>query len=228
MRHEWKKHEKELYKIKNEPSILVVPRQNYIMITGKGNPNDAEFTERVGVLCSLAYPIKMQYKAFCKNSPEQSKSNGTAVPQIKGFEYDDYTVFPLEGIWTSTNADNPLDKDSFVYTIMIRQPDFITMEMFQVVYAAVVEKKPHPFLKEVMFDTIEDGLCVQILHNGPFDDEPESFAKMDKFAKENGFLRISHIHREIYLTDFRKTMPKNFKTILRYQVKRNCANEENN
>ncbi|SNS92720.1 hypothetical protein SAMN05446037_10288 [Anaerovirgula multivorans] len=209
MKHEWKKHEKELYSIKKEPSVITVPRQKFIMISGKGNPNDADFSERVGALYSLAYSIKMRHKAFCSNNPDHNKQ----------FEYLDYTVFPLEGIWTSA-GNSPLDKDSFEYTIMIRQPDFITQEMFEAAYSVVEKKKPHPFLKEVVFDTMEDGLCVQMLHIGLFDDEPASFALMDAFSKDNGLERISHTHREIYLNDARKVQPAKYQTILRYQVRK--------
>lgn len=207
MKYEWKKHEKELYNIKSIPSIIVVPKQKFLMISGKGNPNKPDFAERVGVLNSLAWPIKMRHKAFCsKNLLE------------KQFQYEDYTVFPLEGVWASA-ANNPLDKDSFEYTIMMRQPDFITQEMFIAAYSAVEKKKPHPLLGEVVFDSMEDGLCVQMLHIGSFDTEPESFEKMQLFIKDNGFERIDHIHREIYLTDARKIEPAKYRTILRYRIK---------
>lgn len=152
----------------------------------------------------------MRYKALFKAGFEECKS----------LEYDDYTVFPLEGIWTSSNADNYLDKDSFLYTIMIRQPDFITKEMFEEAYDVVKKKKPHPLLKEVVFDTIEEGECVQILHRGSFDDEPKSFSKMDIYAQKTGLERLNHYHREIYLTDSRKSVAEKRQTILRYQVQK--------
>jgi hypothetical protein len=151
----------------------------------------------------------MRHKAFCND-----------LEQHKQFDYSDYAVFPLEGVWTSSNAGNPLDKDSFVYSIMIKQPDFITKGMFEAAYEAVRKKKPHPLLQEVVFEAMEDSLCVQMLHIGTFDDEPESFAKMDAFAKENQLERINHCHREIYLTDARKTVPEKRQTILRYPVKK--------
>lgn len=209
MKYEWKKHEKELYNIKDKPSLIKVPKQNFIMIDGKGNPNNVDFSERVGVLYSLAYPIKIKYKKLYIDS-EQSNQ----------VEYNDYTVFPLEGLWTSSDPSNPLDKDSFVYTIMIKQPDFISKEMFETAYEEVKKKKPHELLKEVVFGTIEEHECVQILHMGTFDSEPASFEKMDAFAKENNLERINYYHREIYLSDPRKTAPEKGKTILRYQVRR--------
>ena len=209
MKYEWRKHEKDLYGVKDKPSLIEIPQQNYITISGKGNPNEDDFSERVSVLYSLAYPIKMQYKAFCADLGSNMQ-----------LEYNDYTVFPLEGVWTSSNPENPLDKDSFVYTIMIKQPAFITRDMFEAAYEVVQRKKSHPLLQEVAFEEIGDGLCIQILHNGPFDNEPESVAKMDAFTKENRLERINYYHREIYLTDPRKTVPEKGKTILRYQVQK--------
>jgi len=207
LKHEWKKHERELYGVKEKPQIVTVPCQNFIMITGIGNPNNEDFSERVGVLYSLAYPIKMRFKAMCKNG-EAACTN----------EYDDYTVYPLEGVWTTSNSDDLLDKDSFHYTIMIRQPDYITREMFEAALEVVKKKKFHPLLKEIVFDTMEDGKSIQMLHIGSFDDEPASFAKMDMLAKDNGLKRLNQYHREIYLKDARKTKPEKMMTILRFQV----------
>jgi len=204
------KNEKELYDVKEQPSIIVIPKQNFITISGKGNPNDSDYSERVGVLYSLAWPIKMRHKKLCKTYLEQGEQ----------FEYQEYTIFPLEGIWASSNPDNPLDKDSFTYTIRIRQPDFITKDMFEAAYEVVKKKKPHPLLREVVLETMEDSQCVQILHKGSFDDEPISFEKMDGYVKDLGFERVNHSHMEIYLTDPRKVKPEKYQTILRYQVKK--------
>lgn len=208
MKFEWKKHERELYGVKDKPQLVTVPRQNYIMIKGKGNPNNEEFSEKVGVLYSLAYPIKMRFKAMCNNDSEQQKL----------YEYNEFSVYPLEGVWSSNNPDNTLDKDSYYYTIMIRQPDYITKDMYTDALQAIEKKKPHRFLKEVFFDSIEDGPSIQMLHRGPFDEEPASFDKMCLFAKENGLERLNHFHREIYLNDARKTVPEKRQTILRFQV----------
>ena len=209
MKHEWKKHERELYGVKDRPQIITVPRQNFIMIRGIGNPNNEDFSERVGVLYSLAYPIKMRFKAMCNNDEGQCML----------YEYSDYVVYPLEGVWTTSNEKNLLDKDCFQYTIMIRQPDYITKEMFESAFEAVEKKKPHLLLKEVVFDSMEEGKSIQVLHTGSFDDEPESFSKMDIFAKEKGLERLTHCHREIYLNDARTTALEKRQTILRYQVK---------
>lgn len=113
---------------------------------------------------------------------------------------------------------NKLIKENLEYTIMIRQPNFITIEMVQAVLERVKVKKPNLLCDEIFFDTIHDGKCVEILHICPYDSEPASFAQMDKFAKENGLHRISDCHREIYLNNANKAKTDKLKTILRYKV----------
>ncbi len=129
----------------------------------------------------------------------------------------------LEGIWGKNNnmqlaTTNKLIKENLEYTIMIRQPNFITIEMVQAVLERVKVKKPNLLCDEIFFDTIHDGKCVEILHICPYDSEPASFAQMDKFAKENGLHRISDCHREIYLNNANKAKTDKLKTILRYKV----------
>ncbi len=136
--------------------------------------------------------------------------------------YFEYTVYPLEGIWDLTEEGKKsdiLNKDELLYTIMIRQPDFVTNEVVAKAFEIVNKKKPHPLLKEVYFDEIEDGLSVQIMHKGSYDDEPASFEKMLNFINENGYERKSMVHREIYLSDARKTEKDKLKTVLRYMIK---------
>ncbi|MEG0439984.1 MAG: GyrI-like domain-containing protein, partial [Solibacillus sp.] len=113
----------------------------------------------------------------------------------------------------------PLNKDELVYTIMIRQPDFVTKEIVERAFETVEKKKPHPFLNEVTFDVFQDGSSVQMLHIGPYDDEPQSFELMNEFTKNNNLERVSLQHREIYLSDFRKVEPAKLKTVLRYKVR---------
>ena len=165
MKHEWKKQEKELYGVKANPVMIDVPLQKFIMISGKGNPNDTDFSDKVGALYSLAYAIKMGYKA---------------APTLN--EITDFSVYPLEGIWKQIE-DSELVKDNLEYTIMIRQPDFINREMVDNALDKVRIKKPNPLYEEISFDTMNDGKSVQILHIGAFDDEPVSFDKMDEFLK---------------------------------------------
>ena len=129
----------------------------------------------------------------------------------------------LKGIWGKNNnmqlaTTNKLIKENLEYTIMIRQPNFITIEMVQAVLERVKVKKPNLLCDEIFFDTIHDGKCVEILHICPYDSEPASFAQMDKFAKENGLHRISDCHREIYLNNANKAKTDKLKTILRYKV----------
>lgn len=208
MKYEWRKQEKDFYSAKQQPSLLKMPVQNFAMICGQGNPNKDDFSERVGVLYSIAYQIKNLYKKACLD--------GT-VKMIDD-QCEDYVVYPLEGLWTTSDPEHPLDKECFVYRIMLKQPDVITEELFQDAYHIVSQKKPHPLLQEAEFVSLEEGLCAQILHKGAFDDEPESFEKMDEFIREKGYQRRNHWHREIYVAGARQADSKNKKTILRYEI----------
>ena len=202
MKQEWKKVHKDLYGIKAQPVLLDVPEQSFIMLDGEGNPNAADFSERVGALYSLAYAVKMNYK---------KSAAGQAV--------DDFAVYPLEGVWRQKTAGaEKLDKDNLAYTIMIAQPDFITPEMCQDALAKTRIKKPNPLYEEVRFERMAGGKSVSILHVGRFDDEPASFAKMDNFCQEHGLRRSDDTHREIYLNNANRTAPEKLKTILRYEV----------
>lgn len=199
MKYEWRKKEKEVYLPKNEPTVITVPKCKYFGIGGQGDPNGEDFSERVGVLYSLAYAVRMMPKSGF--TPEG---------------YFEYTVYPLEGVWENSDA---ADKDSYIYTIMIRQPDFVTEEIFGKALEIAKKKKPHPFLLEVSLSEIEDGLSVQMMHNGDYDNEPESFTLMNDFMENNGLARASDSHREIYLTDANKVERDKAKTVLRYTVR---------
>lgn len=199
MKHEWKKHEKELYAPKEIPQLISVPKQKFFMIKGKGNPNDEDFSERIGILYSLSYAVRMMPKKGF-------------VPEV----YFEYTVYPLEGVW---EAGDTSDKSTFSYTIMIRQPDFVTEEVVNKAFEIVNVKKPNPLLKEAYYGEMEEGLSVQVLHIGDYDDEPKSFEKMIEFMNENNLEKIGETHREIYLSDARKVERNKLKTILRYMVK---------
>jgi len=205
MKHEWRKHEKELYLPKAKPQLLTVPKQQFLMINGKGNPNGEGFAEKIGVLYSLAYGIRMMPKTGY--TPDG---------------YFEYTVYPLEGIWDLTEKGkklDALDKEELLYTIMIRQPDFVTKAVFEEALKNVQKKKPHPLLDDVVFDSMEEGLSVQMLHVGPYDTEPETFRKMETFMEDNQLGKVTKAHREIYLSDFRKVEASKLKTVLRYKVK---------
>lgn len=204
MKFEWRKQEKNLYLPKEKPDLITVPQQKFFMISGKGNPNDEEFSEKIGVLYSLAYAVRMM--------PKQGYTPDG---------YFEYTVYPLEGIWDLTEEgkqSNTLNKDELLYNIMIRQPDFVTQEVVNKAFENVRKKKPHPLLNDATFETMEDGLSVQMMHIGSYDDEPQSFEQMKKFIKENNLEITTLKHREIYISDARKTEKSKLKTVLRYMV----------
>lgn len=202
MKYEWKKSEKYLYGVKQKPEFIEVPTAYYIMIKGEGNPNEIDFSNRVSALYSLAYGIKMLFKNMEKEE----------------LEYSDFTVFPLEGIWEKSD-DEEFDKNKLKYTIMIKQPYFITKEIFDLAFEKVKKKKPNELYDEVSFDCIESKKAIQILHIGSFDTEIESFEKLDNFASEMNLERSEKLHTEIYLNNKNRTAEDKLKTILRYNVK---------
>ncbi|MEK4384606.1 GyrI-like domain-containing protein [Solibacillus sp. FSL W7-1464] len=205
MKHEYKKHEKELYGTKAKPVLLDVPRQKYICIKGEGNPNGEDFKKRVEALYSLAYTIRMSHK------------NGFAPD-----DYFEYTVYPLEGLWDKKNYDSKeLHLDDLMYTIMIRQPEFVDEAMFKKAMEVARNKKRNELLSEIYFDEIADGLSVQMLHIGPFATESETFSVMREFIENNNLHIKTLVHREIYLSDPRKVAGDRLKTLLRYRVEKN-------
>lgn len=204
MKYEWRKKEKEYYIPKEKPQLVEIPEFKYFTLKGKGNPNTEAFKECIGVLYSLSYAIRMMPK------------NG-----ITPDGYFEYTVYPLEGIWDLTEEgrlEETLNKDELVYKLMIRQPDFVTEEVVNIAMEIVKKKKPHPLLEKVEFELIKEGLCVQMLHVGPYDDEPRTFSVMKEFCVENNLEIKTLAHKEIYLSDFRKTEASKLKTVLRYLV----------
>ncbi|NME66752.1 GyrI-like domain-containing protein [Flammeovirga aprica] len=207
MKHEWRKKEKAIYLPKKKPEIIDVPAFNYIVLSGKGNPNGELFAEGIGALYSMAYGIKMTLK----------KSNQLPL------RYEDWKVYPLEGVWdiseeAKANYTGELNKDELVYDIMIRQPDFVSQAFFDEILELTKKKKPHVLLDKVRFEKIADGKCIQMLHTGSYDNEPESFAMMEEFAKASHLIRKYKVHREIYLSDFRKVPEEKLKTVLRFEV----------
>ncbi|TCZ78291.1 hypothetical protein E0485_09245 [Paenibacillus albiflavus] len=204
MKYEWKKHAKDLYLPARTPQLVNVPKLPFFMIKGEGDPNKDAFLEKVGVLYSLAYAVKMLPKKG-----------------ITPAGYYDYTVFPLEGIWDLSEEGRQAkqwDKSQLVYTIMIRQPDYLNQALADEVLQMVSNKSPNPLLNQIEFSYVEDGLCVQMLHLGSYDNEPESFKLMNEFCNENSLKKKTYTHREIYLSDARKVAPEKLKTVLRYQI----------
>ena len=192
-----------VYSAKETPVLLDVPAGNFIAVSGVGDPNGETFAWATAALYSLAYAVRMSYKS-------------TAVPQ----GYYAYKVNPMEGDWSLADPSlGELARDNWAYDIMIRQPDFLTAELFQRFYGEVARKKPNPALAQARFEHIEEGRCCQALHLGPYANEHATFASIEAFLHGQGLQRASKGHREIYLSDPRKTDPAKLRTILRVQVK---------
>jgi hypothetical protein len=207
MIHEWKKAEKKFYLPGTKPEMIRIPSFNFYSIEGKGNPNDAFFADYIGVLYSLSYAVKM--------SPKKG-----LVPN----GYFEYVVYPLEGIWDISEEAklNPIasfDKNTLVFNLMIRQPEFVTTNFAMEIIEKTKNQKPHELLEKVKFVSIEEKECVQMLHVGSYDDEPASFKKMEKYCEDNNFTRELKRHREIYLSDARRVIPEKLKTVLRFKIK---------
>ena len=206
---DFKKEYKEFYLPKEKPEIVTVPPANYIAVRGTGDPNEesGSYQQAIGVLYAVAYTLKMSYKTdYC----------------IEGFY--DYVVPPLEGFWWQDDIDGVdyADKSSFRWISVIRLPDFITMENFKWAVDTATKKKKID-CSSAEFLTIDEGLCVQIMHNGPFDDEPATVAQMDEFLKQNGYVNDfsdRRLHHEIYMSDARKVDPEKWKTVIRHPIRK--------
>jgi hypothetical protein len=206
---DFKKEYKALYAPTAKPSVVDVPEMTFIMVDGKDNPNtSAEYKTALEVLYGLSYGVKM------------SKMGGA---QPEG--YFDFVVPPLEGLWYSANGGVITDitvKDSFCWTSMIRQPDFVTSEVFKNIKATVAKKKAGLDLSAARLQKLSEGLCAQILHIGSYDDEPRSTAVLEQFIAASGYIANftnKRRHHEIYLSDLRKTAPEKLKTIIRYPIR---------
>lgn len=208
MKHEWKKNEKQFYLPKNKPELITIPKFKFYTIEGKGNPNDDFFSEYIGVLYSLSYGVKM--------SPNKG---------IEPKGYFDYTVYPLEGVWDISEEarksfNGTINKNDLVFKLMIRQPDFVDNDFALQILEHTKKKKPHDLLEKVKFEEIIEGNCIQMLHLGSYDNEPESFRIMEKFAENDNYKRKTMTHREIYLSDARKVSPDKLKTVLRFSIEK--------
>ena len=206
---DFKKEYKEFYMPKGKPEIVTIPKMNYIAVRGKGNPNEeeGEYKKSIELLYGIAYTIKMSKKGDHK---------------IEG--YFDYVVPPLEGFWWQENVDgiNYSHKENFQWISVIRLPDFVTKADFERATEEATRKKKMDFSK-VEFLTLEEGLCVQCMHSGSYDDEPATVAAMDKFIADNGYendISDTRRHHEIYLSDARKVAPEKLKTVIRHPIKK--------
>lgn len=209
MAFDFKKEYKEFYMPKNKPEIVTVPQTNYIAVRGKGDPNeiDGAYQKAISILYAIAYTLKMSYKTEHK---------------IEGFF--EYVVPPLEGFWWQDNVDgiDYADKAAFNWISVIRLPEFITKKDFEWAVETASEKKKLD-CSSAEFLTVDEGLCVQIMHIGAFDDEPQTVALMDEYIAQNGYendITESRLHHEIYLSDARKVAPEKWKTVIRHPIKR--------
>ena len=206
---DFKKEYKEFYLPPAKPVIVIVPKGNYIAVRGKGDPNDESgaYQQAIGVLYAVAYTLKMSYKTDHR---------------IEGFY--DYVVPPLEGFWWQEGIEgiDYRDKSTFCWISVIRLPDFITQADFDWAVENASKKKKID-CSSAEFLTIDEGLCVQIMHVGPYDNEPASVALMDKFLAENGYendITATRLHHEIYLSDARRVAPEKWKTVIRHPIKK--------
>ena len=208
MAFDYKKEYKEFYQPKKKPSMVEVPEMRYIAVRGEGDPNEegGAYKEAIGLLYAIAFTIKM------------SKMGSY---HIEG--YFDYVVPPLEGLWWQENTEG-IDygrKEDFHWISVIRLPDFVTKKDFDWAILEATAKKKKDFSK-VEFLTIEEGLCVQCMHIGDYDAEPETIALMDAYIAEQGYendFAGGRLHHEIYLSDPRRVPPQRRKTVIRHPVK---------
>lgn len=210
MAFDYKKEYKEFYLPPKKPGIVTIPAMNYIAVRGKGDPNDenGEYKNGIGLLYGIAFTIKMSYKGSHK---------------IDG--YFQYVVPPLEGFWWQTGIDG-IDynhKEDFNFISVIRLPDFVTREEFDWAVAEATIKKKADF-SAVQFFTYDEGECVQCMHIGSFDDEPQTIAAMHEYASQMGYepdITDTRYHHEIYLSDPRRCEVSKLKTVVRHPIKKN-------
>lgn len=206
---DYKKEYKEFYMPPKKPTIVEVPAMNYIAVRGQGDPNDekGEYAQTIGLLYGIAFTIKMSYKGDHK---------------IQG--YFEYVVPPLEGFWWQENTKG-MDytrKQDLHFISMIRLPDFVTKEDVDWAIQEATKKKKMDFSK-VDFLSVNEGLCVQCMHIGSYDDEPETVENMHRYMEENGYVldfSKKRMHHEIYLSDPRRCDPKKLKTVIRHPIRK--------
>lgn len=209
MAFDYKKEYKEFYLPKNKPSIITIPKMNFIAVRGIGNPNDenGEYKKTIGLLYAIAFTLKMSYKGNYK---------------IDG--YFPYVVPPLEGFWWQEDVEGVdyTNKSAFNWISVIRLPDFVSKADFDWAVETATKKKKLD-CSSAEYLTIDEGLCVQIMHVGSFDDEPATVALMDAYLVQNGYvndMNKDRLHHEIYMSDARKVAPEKWKTVIRHPIKK--------
>lgn len=208
MAFDYKKEYKEFYMPAKKPAIVEIPKMNYIAVRGKGDPNseEGEYKESIGLLYAIAFTIKM---------------SGRGGHKIDG--YFEYVVPPLEGFWWQ-EGEKGIDyshKENFNFISVIRLPDFVSKEDFDWAVKEATEKKNKDFSK-VEFLTYDEGLCVQCMHIGTYDEEPKTIEMMESYAREQGYetdLSERRLHHEIYLSDPRRCKPERLRTVVRHPIK---------
>ena len=206
---DYKKEYKEFYMPANKPEIVNVPRANYIAVRGKGDPNEegGAYQRAISVLYAVAYTLKMSYKTEYK---------------IEGFY--EYVVPPLEGFWWQDDVEgiDYSDKASFCWISVIRLPDFVSKEDFDWAVETATKKKKMD-CSSAEYLTIDEGLCVQMMHLGSFDEELKSVALMDAYLQGNGYvndINADRLHHEIYMSDARRVASEKWRTVIRHPIKR--------
>lgn len=209
MAFDYKKEYREFYLPSNKPEIINIPAMNYIAVQGKGDPNleGSEYKASIELLYGIAFTIKMSKKMDYR---------------IEG--YFDYVVPPLEGFWWQEGIQGVdyAHKDNFQFLSVIRLPDFVREQDFLWAIEEATKKKKKDFSK-VMFQTIEEGLCVQCMHIGAYNDEPETIQKMEHYILEEGYetdFTDKRLHHEIYLSDARRVAPEKLKTVIRHPIRK--------
>ena len=209
MAFDYKKEYKEFYLPKKTPGIITVPKMNFIAVRGSGDPNqeDGDYQKALGILYAVAYTIRMS-----------RKSNHLIECWF------DYVVPPLEGFWEQEGIQG-VDysrKEDFRWISVIRLPDFVSENDFEWAVQEAERKKEQDFSK-AEFLSLEEGLCVQCMHIGPYDDEPATVELMDRYLEENGYendFSPDRQHHEIYLSDARRTAPEKLKTVIRHPIRK--------
>lgn len=209
MAFDYKKEYREFYLPKNKPSIVQIPRMNYVAVRGKGDPNEVggAYQSAISTLYTIAYTLRMS----CRSDH-----------QIEGFF--EYVVPPLEGFWQQEGFEgfDPSRKSDLHWISVIRLPDFVTRSDFQWAVETASRKKGM-YLSKAEFLTLEEGLCVQIMHIGPFDDEARSVALMDDYLQAQGYANDfsdARLHHEIYMSDARRVAPERWKTVIRHPIRK--------
>ena len=203
---DYKKEHKELYMPKQKPMIVDVPAISFLMINGKGDPNDDAYANAVSALYAMSYTIKMS-------------KNGEHKPK----DYFEYVVPPLEGLWWTNGPFELFERKDWLWTSMIRQPEFVTQDIVEWALETCKKKKPEIDFTSIRLESFTEGLCVQIMHLGPYAEEPASIEKMHALIKEEGYTDVTsdiRKHHEIYLSDPRKTEPTKLKTVVRHPIEK--------